>query len=352
MPLPRPSRARTHIRARFPTQLRPPTHLHLPARVQLHARVCFRGLRCLVVVALVVLGVVAAPVTASASPAAPAFMAARRLTVAPTFTAVPTLVSTPMFIATPGDGPVVPSPGSLTPGSPTGVFPASARVPVPASVRVSGARLAPGSGTSMRALDAGASLVSGSAAEETASLQQDLQDAQDIVDGFWRRHWTETFGGRYAPPAVLGPYDGANTATIPRCGARRLERDNAAYCPDGDYLAWDEDLMRDGYGTGDAWVFMVIAHEWAHAVQHRMPSALVSARGELQADCLAGAALSGAARDGALRAETGDRIEIDAAFHQIGDGAPWARPGDHGTAAQRIAEFARGGARGVRTCLP
>ncbi|MEV5571307.1 hypothetical protein AB0L06_14750 [Spirillospora sp. NPDC052269] len=300
MPLPRPSRAR------------------------------LRGPRSLTVLALAAYGVVAVPGTASA------------------------------FTVTPGDGPVVLSPGSLTPGSPTGAFPVSAHAPASVTVRVSGTTFAFGSGMPVHALDTSASFAPDDAAEETVSLrqafqqalEQDLQDAQDVVDGFWRRHWTEIFGGRYAPPAVLGPYDGANAATTPHCGGHPLERDNAAYCPDGDYLAWDEHLMRDGYGTGDAWVFMVIAHEWGHAVQHRMPSMLVSDRGELQADCLAGATLSGAARDGALRAETGDQTEIDAAFRQIGDGAPWTRPGDHGTAAQRIAEFARGGAQGVRACLP
>ncbi|MFC5187934.1 neutral zinc metallopeptidase [Actinomadura harenae] len=272
------------------------------------------------------------------------------------------------FTATPGDGPVVLSPGSLTPGSPTGAFPVPAGGP--ASIRASGAAFVVDTGaaarepgaSSMPGTDASfvpgadASFMPGTTAEEATplqqDLQQDLQDAQDVVDAFWRRHWAETFGGRYAPPAVLGPYDGANPAATPRCGPRLLERDNAAYCPDGDYLAWDEHLMRVGQGTGDAWMYMVIAHEWGHAVQHRMPSRLVSRRGELQADCLAGAALAGAARDGALHADPGDRNEIDAEFHQIGDGTPWARPGDHGTAAQRIAEFARGGAGGVRACLP
>ncbi|RFU37611.1 hypothetical protein DZF91_31990 [Actinomadura logoneensis] len=218
------------------------------------------------------------------------------------------------------------SPGSLTPGSPTGAFAVSASL-------ADRARFVP-------------------AAEERPDLQQSLQDAQDVVDGFWRLHWTGDFGGRYDPPAVLGPYDGSDAATTPRCGGHPLQPDNAAYCPDGDYLAWDERLIRDGLGSGDAWIYMVIAHEWGHAVQHRMPRALVSARTELQADCLAGAALRGAARDGALRADPGDQAEIDAAFHRIGDGTPWTRPGDHGTAAERIAEFTRGGTGGVPACLP
>ncbi|MEV4256837.1 hypothetical protein AB0J52_27055, partial [Spirillospora sp. NPDC049652] len=220
------------------------------------------------------------------------------------------------FTLVPGDGPVVSSPGSLTPGSPTGAFAVSAHivdraVPSPAGHR-------------------------------GPNLQQSLQDAQDAVDGFWRRHWTRVLGGRYDPPAVLGPYDGSNPATTPRCGGHPLLRDNAAYCPEGDYLAWDEHLIRDGLGSGDAWIYMVIAHEWGHAVQRRMPPALVSGRTELQADCLAGAALRGAARDGALLVDPDDQTEIDAAFRQIGDGTPWTRPGDHGTAAQRIAEFTRG----------
>ncbi|MCP2338636.1 neutral zinc metallopeptidase [Actinomadura rupiterrae] len=229
------------------------------------------------------------------------------------------------FTATPEDGPVAPSPGSLMPGTPTGEFRTSGQAPGP-------------------------QLLSGSA-DEPATLQRDLQDAQDVVNDFWRRHWTEDFGGHYDPPSVLGSYDGDNRAGTPKCGGHPLERDNAAYCPDGDFLAWDDHLMRNGFGRGDGWVYMVIAHEWGHAVQHRMPSSLVSDRTELQADCLAGAALHGAARDGELRFEPGDTDEIVGAFRLIGDGTPWTRPGDHGTSAQRIAEFTLGGTGGVHACL-
>ncbi|MFC4906718.1 neutral zinc metallopeptidase [Actinomadura gamaensis] len=296
--------------------------------------------------------------------------------------AVPSAASA--FTATPGEAPVAPSAGSLMPGTPTGDFPVSSSPP---SVQATfgsveetpgvrppqrpGAAKAPatgqnadrGSGPSGRDAATGPAADRPSATARTmdrprtdafddTTFQKDLQDAQDVVDGFWRRHWTAAFGGRYDPPGVLGPYDGAHPATAPRCGDRRLEQDNAAYCPDGDYLAWDEHLMRGGYGRGDAWVYMVIAHEWGHAVQHRMPAALVSDRTELQADCLAGAALHGAARDGELRFDRGDAEEIVAAFQRIGDGAPWTRSGDHGTAAQRIAQFTAGGTGGVRACLP
>ncbi|TDD61968.1 neutral zinc metallopeptidase [Actinomadura rubrisoli] len=182
-------------------------------------------------------------------------------------------------------------------------------------------------------------------------FQQDVRTAQTITDGFWRRHWPELFTGSYTSPRVLGLYDGRDPASAPRCGRQRLERDNAAYCPAGDFVAWDAHLMRSGYARGDAWVYLVIAHEWGHAVQNRLRRELVSPAAELQADCLAGAVLYGSSDDGELTFEDGDEQEIASAFQVIGDRAPWTKPGDHGSAAQRRRNFSRGGTGGAKACF-
>ncbi|QXJ25174.1 neutral zinc metallopeptidase [Actinomadura graeca] len=186
---------------------------------------------------------------------------------------------------------------------------------------------------------------------DEAEFQEDLRSAATVTNGFWRRHWQGLFTGTYRPPRVRGLYDGRDPGSAPRCGGKPLEPGNAAYCPGGDYVAWDARLMRSGYARGDAWVYLVVAHEWGHAIQNRLRRNLVSAASELQADCLAGAALYGASKDGRLTFEKGDQQEIVAAFKVIGDKSPWTRPGDHGTSSQRLRSFSRGGNGGAKACF-
>lgn len=184
-----------------------------------------------------------------------------------------------------------------------------------------------------------------------ADFQEDLRTATSVTDSFWRRHWQRLFTSSYRSPRVLGLYNGRDPRSAPKCGRERLEPDNAAYCPDGDFVGWDAHLMRSGYVRGDAWVYLVIAHEWGHAIQNRLRRNLVSSASELQADCLAGAVLYGSADDGTLKFEDGDEQEIVSAFRVIGDKAPWTKPGDHGSAAQRLRSFSRGGTGGVKACI-
>ncbi|WP_326823724.1 neutral zinc metallopeptidase [Streptosporangium sp. NBC_01756] len=106
------------------------------------------------------------------------------------------------------------------------------------------------------------------------------------------------------------------------------------------------------YAEGDAWVYQIIAHEWAHAVQNRVPGRYVSVKVELQADCLAGATLVGAARDGTLTWERSDSQEIAAALSYRAGDTPWTNPLDHGTARQRIDAFAKGARGGAPACFP
>jgi predicted metalloprotease len=66
--------------------------------------------------------------------------------------------------------------------------------------------------------------------------------------------------------------------------------------------------MRTYYGADgdDVFPYVVIAHEWGHAVATRLDPSYLKAAPELQADCLAGLALCGAERDGTLQLEDGD----------------------------------------------
>ena len=110
--------------------------------------------------------------------------------------------------------------------------------------------------------------------------------------------------------------------------------------------------MAAGYERiGDAWVYLIIAHEWGHAIQARLRADQVSVAAELQADCLAGATLFGAAERGLLRFERGDTQELQETLAAVADDFPWTTESDHGDARQRISAFNQGAQGGVRACL-
>jgi predicted metalloprotease len=176
----------------------------------------------------------------------------------------------------------------------------------------------------------------------------DERTAVGVVDRYWQRHFGELTGRRYESPQVAGPYAGTSG---PACGGQPSVPGNAFYCPAGDFLAWDEDLMRAGYDRiGDAWVYLIISHEWGHAIQARLRRGQVSVAAELQADCLSGAALLGAVNDGDLRLEQGDEEEIAQTLAVVADDFPWTDSRSHGNAEQRTSAFEAGANNGPRAC--
>jgi predicted metalloprotease len=181
------------------------------------------------------------------------------------------------------------------------------------------------------------------------SRQQDESDAVDSVNAYWQRHFAELSPDPYVPPQVAGGYVGEDG---PVCAGQPSVPGNAFYCPAGDFLAWDERLMDAGYQQiGDAWVYMIIAHEWGHAIQARLRRGQVSVAAELQADCLAGAALQGAVDDGLLYLEPGDTDEVASTLVAVADDFPWSDTRSHGNAEERIDAFNAGTAGGLRGCF-
>lgn len=187
----------------------------------------------------------------------------------------------------------------------------------------------------------------------STDLAADITTAQRVVDLFWTRHWSDTFTGEYVRPNIVGLYDGANPdPNVPTCAGVVLPPDNALYCPSGRFVAWDVGLMTAGSRIGDAWVYLIIAHEWGHAIQDQISATLNAQQSELQADCFAGAALFGAVADGTLKFEQGDTEEITRTLQAVADDTPWTSSEDHGNPAERITAFALGRNGGVRACLP
>lgn len=187
---------------------------------------------------------------------------------------------------------------------------------------------------------------------DEAELAEDIESAELITDKWWTDHWKDYFTGDYTAPNVVGLYDGYDEANAPTCFGEKLPPGNAFYCPDGDYVAWDKTLLELGYEIGDSWPYLIIAHEWGHAIQADLDMSLQSEQYELQADCLAGAVLYGARADGTLEFEQGDEKEIVDGLNFIADEVPWGMTGDHGDSFQRIEAFNLGRTDGVPGCLP
>ncbi|MDV7246232.1 MULTISPECIES: neutral zinc metallopeptidase [Rhodococcus] len=186
----------------------------------------------------------------------------------------------------------------------------------------------------------------------TDDMLTDIDTAVSVVNQFWAQHWSELFTGKYTAPYVVGLYDGG-TSNAATCAGEPFVANNAFYCPPPeDFVAWDRGLMAEGYAEGDAWVYLVVAHEWGHAIQHRLADDLVSIGKELQADCLAGAVLYGAASDGTLLFEEGDQKELAAGLVNLADETPWTDSKDHGDPFQRVDWFDLGRAGGVKACFP
>ncbi len=192
-------------------------------------------------------------------------------------------------------------------------------------------------------------LASGVTIEE---LADDLEAAQQVVDGFWAKHWSDYYTGEYKSPTVVGLYDGTDEENAPTCDGEQLESYNAFYCVSEDYVAWDASLLVNGADLiGDSWVYLVVAHEWGHAIQARLEDDLVATAEELQADCLGAAAMYGAVADKTLELEPGDDQELIGSLTTLADQMPWTMASDHGDPFQRVEWFTKGRNGGVPACF-
>ncbi len=202
-----------------------------------------------------------------------------------------------------------------------------------------------------------ASEVSGNSVQKTEnfgdSYEEDLRMSLEVANLFWEKHWSDYFTGKYTLPSALISYYGDNN---PKCGNEIINgEDNAYYCIAEDYIAWDTLFLKRLYSDpqfGDSSTYLIIAHEWGHAIQARLNDSLVSVASELQADCFAGATIAGLVKDGDLYLEPGDRGEIFATLVEVADKYEWGSPSEHGSADQRIEAYQGGEKNGIRACLP
>lgn len=183
------------------------------------------------------------------------------------------------------------------------------------------------------------------------AIDQEVQDAIEVVDQFWAAHFSEYYtGATYESPADFIPYSSSDPAT---CDGEPVEPDNALYCIPDNTILWDQDLMDYLYvNGGDAVVYLVIAHEWGHEIQDQLSADALWNAEELQADCFAAAALYGAAADGYFAFEDGDTAEITNALTFLADETEWTDIDSHGDPLDRIDAFNDGRVGGVEGCYP
>jgi predicted metalloprotease len=174
---------------------------------------------------------------------------------------------------------------------------------------------------------------------------------------YWAETYPVLFGSPWDPVAAAGPYF-PSTGALPSCGEQEPDPaqyvDSAVYCPQDDFVAWDgENLFPDLYESiGDFALAMVLAHEWATAVQVRAGLPFEGLDAELQADCLSGAwAAFMVPQDNPTEIvlSAGDLDEAVSgflAFSEEPDGAAMT-----GTAFDRFDAFEDGFFNGPQACL-
>ena len=186
--------------------------------------------------------------------------------------------------------------------------------------------------------------------EYTSTLEQVLGSLQT----YWSRTLPAEFGVTYSSPSRFSYYRGEEGGG-PSCGGQPAPPKNAFYCPAGDFIAWDETGLVIPYyvSAGDFAAAFVLAHEFGHAMQARLPrQQQLPVLTELQADCFAGAWSRSVQDEGYLQA--GDLDEATFAVFSARDvpGTAFTDPAAHGTGFERTRAFTDGYSDGAGACFP
>jgi uncharacterized protein len=178
----------------------------------------------------------------------------------------------------------------------------------------------------------------------------DVGDATKIAEEYWDGIFRQS-GIDFEPVSRVIPYEQEGEVG---CGGQPLGLKNAAYCSAGDFIAYDVNWAYAAFRQiGDAFIFYLLGHEYAHAVQLRLGvQAQFTIQQELQADCMAGAYIGDMERRKRLGLADGDTEELAAGLEAVGDdpGQPWFAEGAHGTARQRTQAFANGYQDSLEPC--
>ena len=190
-------------------------------------------------------------------------------------------------------------------------------------------------------------------------------DPDDVVDlaledlaSYWDRELPRVYGEAFRPLAGgLVPYGPATP--VPQCGPDRILYEdiaaNALYCPNEDLIAWDRVALIPDLDArfGPLTVGIVMAHEFAHAIQARAGVRGETVLLELQADCFAGAWVADAKdRIDVFTTEGGTLDHAIGGFLELRDtvGVAAFDPNAHGSGFDRVSAFQDGFDRGNEVC--
>ena len=184
----------------------------------------------------------------------------------------------------------------------------------------------------------------------TAEFQSDVKGAINSASDYWQAQF-QASGRSFTPISQVIPYEGAGDVT---CAGEPVPANNALYCADGDFIAYDADWAVAAFQQiGDAFLYYFLGHEYAHGIQVRLGESFrFSVQQELQADCMAGAYIGDSVRAKALSLQDGDLDELRNGLAAVGDDPdqPWFAPGSHGSAAQRVRSFFDGYDNSLSAC--
>ena len=199
---------------------------------------------------------------------------------------------------------------------------------------------------------------------DTAFDKDAANAISDVVD-FWKTTYPEVSGGDQLEELKGGVYsvdpdditaEAKDNACIER--APDAIADNAFYCTLDDSIAYSRTgfvpQLAEDYG--DFFAAMMFAHEFGHAIQHRLdiadpPSLIVL---ETQADCFAGAFLGSvlALKAPHWRVSPGQVNEVMTGYIQLRDpeGTSQEDEGSHGNGFDRLSAVADGINNGAKFC--
>ena len=181
-------------------------------------------------------------------------------------------------------------------------------------------------------------------------FERDINGAVSLAEQYWSAQF-EASGQRFEPIARIRSYQRDGELS---CAGQEVPRNNAVYCPPSDYIAYDLNWSFGAFRQiGDAFLFYLLGHEYAHGVQVRLGIRYdFTIEQELQADCMAGAYVGDSVRDGGLTLDDGDLDEFRDGLFAVADdpGQPWFDEGSHGTAQQRTDAFFAGYERSLAAC--
>jgi predicted metalloprotease len=188
-----------------------------------------------------------------------------------------------------------------------------------------------------------------------------LSLAIDDLRAFWAATYPTLYGHPYTDlkGGVWAVYRGEQN--VPGCGAPRTSfgdiAGNAFYCPEADFLAFDDSELFPHIAEqfGSEVLDLILAHEWAHAIQARAGlDQLPTIQLEQQADCFAGVWLAHVADEPNGPFVVNDKTLDDAIAGMVSfrdaPGTTVGTNGAHGSGFDRVSAFQDGFSGGAERC--